>query len=181
MLKVRGLLRKISEKPLFGLATALFMAVVTIALPIYFGGFRQTMDMESHLNFVRAFHAAITEGNLYPAWANDNLGFGSVGIRFYPPVSSFVTTILLIASGDWHFAFSSSMFAWMFVGCFGMYLFVREWGTNVQGAFAGILYAVVPYHIAQVYRFFLYAEFAAMAVLPFFFLYLTRVCLRGKW
>jgi hypothetical protein len=181
MLKVSGLLNKISEKTWFGFAIVLFMAVMTVALPISLGGFRKTLDMESHLNFVYAFRAAITEGGLYPAWANDNLGFGSVGIRFYPPLSSFMTALLLLASGDWHFAFSFSMFVWMCVGCFGMYLFIREWGTSVQGIFAGILYAVAPYHIAQVYRFFLYAEFAAMAVLPFFFLYLTRVCRRGNW
>ena len=169
------------EKTWFALSVALVMGVLTVALPIVLGGFRQTADMQSHLHFARAFRAGIAVGDLYPGWASDNLGFGSVGIRFYPPVTPFVSAILHVASGNWHFAFSLSMFIWMVVGCFGVYLLVREWSTPAYGIFAGILYAVVPYHIAEVYRFFLYAEFAGLAVVPFCFLFLTRLCRRGSW
>ena len=174
-------LRNNSKKTWFGLAVALCMSALTVVLPIYLGGFRQTVDMQSHLHFVQAFEAAIRSGDLYPGWANDNLGFGSIGIRFYPPATAFFTALLHLITGDWYAAFSLSMFAWMVLGCLGMYLLVREWSTPALGVLAAMLFAVVPYHIAQIYRFFLYAEFAAMSVIPFCLLYLTRLCRRGNW
>lgn len=170
-----------SQKTWFALAVAFLMSVLTVALPILVAGFRQTADMQSHLQFAEAFRTEMDRGVLYPSWTLDNLGFGSVGIRFYPPVTPFLSAILHLASGNWHFAFSLSMFFWMLVGCLGMYLFVREWSSATYGIIAGILYSIVPYHFAQVYRFFLYAEFAGIALVPFCFLYATRICRRGRW
>lgn len=169
------------EKSWFALAIVLVVSILTVALPIWLGGLRRTIDMRSHLHFVHAFRDGISVGDLYPGWADDNLGFGSVGIRFYPPVSDYFTALLHLASGDWHFAFSLALFTWMLIGCIGMYLFVREWSSPVYGILASILYAMVPYHFAQIYRFFLYAEFAGLAAVPFCLLYLTRLCRRGKW
>ncbi len=175
------LIKKNYEKTWFGFFVALLMSFLTVALPTWLGGLRQTIDMRSHLHFAHAFRDAIAVGDFYPGWADDNLGFGSVGIRFYPPVSDLFTAILHLASGDWHFAFTLALLIWMLLGCFGMYLFVREWSSLAYGILACILYAVVPYHFAQIYRFFLYAEFAGLAVLPFCLLYLTRICRNGKW
>ncbi|PYT01859.1 MAG: hypothetical protein DMF63_03215 [Acidobacteria bacterium] len=168
-------------KPWFGFATALAASVLTIAIPIYVHGFRETMDMRSHLSFAHAFQSAFRAGEVYPGWSNDNLGFGSVGARFYPPLPAFLSAVFELGTGDWHLAYSLNLFLWMLAGGFGMFLFIREWGPPFAGIFAAVLYTVVPYHIAEIYRFFLYAEFAGMAVLPFCFLYLTRLCRRGNW
>ena len=168
-------------KTWFGFATALIASILTIASPIYLHGFRESSDMSSHLSFAHAFQAAFSGGELYPGWANDNLGFGSVGIRLYPPLSAFFSAVSEFATGDWHCAYSLNVFEWMLAGSFGMFLFVREWSSPGYGIFAGILYCIVPYHLSQIFHFFLYAEFAAMAVLPFCFLYLTRLCRRGNW
>ena len=174
-------LERNSGKTWFGFAVAVLASILTVVLPTYVGGVRRTDDMESHFQFAHAFRAGIATGDLYPAWANDNLGFGSVGIRFYPPASAYFAALLESVVGDWHTAYLLSMLAFMALGCFGIYLLVREWSTPTYAVFAAILYAIVPYHVAQIYRFFLYAEFAAMAVLPFCLLYLTRLCRRGRW
>src|SRR5215204_2546072 len=176
-----GILKNYYERRWFGFAVALLMSTLTIALPIWLGGIRQTADMESHIHFAQTFEAGIRSGDFYPGWANDNLGFGSVGIRFYPPAAAFTSALFRIATGEWHSAFLLSLFLWMTVGCFGMYLFVREWSSSAHGMFAAMLYAVMPYQIAHIYRFFLYAEFAAMAAVPFCLLFLTRLCRRGSW
>jgi hypothetical protein len=69
----------------------------------------------------------------------------------------------------------------MVVGCWGVYLFVTEWGNSSQGLIAAILYAVVPFPLAEIYQFSLFAEFAAGSLLPFCFLFITRICRRQKW
>ncbi len=175
------LIKRNCEKNWFAPGVILAVSVLTVVLPIWLAGLRQTIDMRSHLHFVHAFRDGISVGDLYPGWADDNLGFGSVGIRFYPPVSDYFTALLHLVTGDWHFAFTLALFTWMLIGCIGMYLFVREWSSSVYGILASVLFAIVPYHFAQIYRFFLYAEFAGLAAVPFCFLYLTRLCRRGKW
>ncbi|HUR97384.1 MAG TPA: 6-pyruvoyl-tetrahydropterin synthase-related protein [Pyrinomonadaceae bacterium] len=181
MRKFLEFLKRNSEKKWFGFAVAVAMAVATIVLPISLGGIKQTADMESHIHFAQTFRDGISVGDFYPGWANDNLGFGSVGIRFYPPVAAFTSAVFELGTGDWHAAFVSSMFLWMMIGCFGMYLFIREWGSPSLGLFGAVLYAIVPYQIAHIFRFFLYAEFASMAAVPFFLLYLTRLLRYGNW
>nr|HQU93187.1 hypothetical protein [Pyrinomonadaceae bacterium] len=53
---------------------------------------------------------------------------------------------------------------------------VAEWGSPRVAILAAVFYTAAPFHLAEMYRFFLYAEFAATAFLPFCLLYLTRIC-----
>jgi hypothetical protein len=177
----REFLERNYEKTWVGFAVSVLTSLVTVGLPTYFCGIRRTDDMESHFHFAHAFREGLARGDLYVGWANDNLGFGSVGVRFYPPASAYIAALLHSVTADWHAAYFLSLVAFMTLGCFGVYLFVREWSTPTYGVLGAVLYAVVPYHIAQIYRFFLYAEFAAMAVLPFCIFYTTRLCRRGQW
>jgi hypothetical protein len=45
---------------------------------------------------------------------------------------------------------------------------------------AGIAYAIAPYHINQLYRASMLAEYAACSVLPFAFAFVERICRKGK-
>jgi hypothetical protein len=174
-------LKRNLEKTWFGFVAVLAICFLTVVLPIHLGGIKRLPDLQSYVNFAQAFGTAISAGDIFPGWTNDNLGFGTIGIRFYPPAASFIVALLEKLTGDWYNAFWISLFGWMLLGCFGVYLFVKEWGTPAQGILAALVYSIVPYHLAEVYRFFFYAQFAAGAVLPFCFLYLTRVCRRQNW
>ena len=165
----------------FGFSVSVLISIVSVALPTYVGGVRRTDDMESHIHFAQAFRSGIAANSIYPGWANDNLGFGSVGIRFYPPVSAYLTALFHAVTDDWYVAYEICLFGFMVLGCFGIYLFIRQWSTPIYGVFGAMLYAIAPYHVAEIYRFFLYAEFAALAILPFCLFYLARVCRHAKW
>lgn len=171
--------KKHCERNWFGLAVALLASALTIVVPVTLGGIRYIPDLRSYVTFAQAYQAALAAGDIVPGWTNDNLGFGSVGVRFYPPVSSFFTALIQDLTGDWYLAFWICLFGWMAVGCIGVYLFIREFGTPGYAVFGSVLFSVVPFHLAEIFRFFLYAEFAAAALIPFCFLYLTRVC-RGS-
>ena len=171
VLNLSELFTKYSRKTWFGIGAVCFMSVITVALPLYFGGIRQTVDMESHLNFVHAYLEAISAGTFYPAWTSDNLGFGSVGTRFYPPATSFIQALIVHASGSWHFAFAASLFGWM-PSLFGR-VPVRagmddaRLRRNCRDALCG---RAVPR--SECFRF-SSTGVAGAAVLPFFLLYLT--------
>src|SRR6476620_4461329 len=116
-------LKRNVAKTWFGFAVAFMASIITIASPIYLCGLRETDDLRSHLSFAHAFQDALSVGEFYPRWANDNLGFGSIGIRFYPPLTAFFSAVVEFATGDWHSAYSLNIFVWMVAGCFGMILF----------------------------------------------------------
>jgi len=70
-------------------------------------------------------------------------------------------------------------FAVMFsVGSLGAYLWAREFVSSRWAMWAGILYAVAPYRLNQLYQASLLAEFAGAAILPFTFFFAERVCTR---
>jgi len=163
------------------LAAIFLFCYLSFALPLQILGLPSGFDMLTDMRFATAFQDAFSAGHLFPSWANDNFGYGSVGIRFYPPLSLFLLALTNLITNDWFTTFLTNMYLWMVVGSVGMYLFVKEWGTPNQGLLAALLYAVVPQHLGEIFQFFMFAEFAAWAVLPFCFLFVTRICRGGTW
>jgi hypothetical protein len=154
---------------------------VAFALPILISGLPSGFDMATDMRFATAFQDAISSGHLVPNWADDNFGYGSVGIRFYPPLSLFLLGVTQLITQDWFSAFVTNMYLWMAIGCIGMYFFVRELSDSKYGLMAAMIYAIVPQHLAEIFQFFMFAEFAAWAFLPFCFFYVTRICRGGTW
>jgi uncharacterized membrane protein len=174
--KLEGLLSRNSVCILF----LLVFCFASFALPLL-AGLPSGFDMLTDIRFASALKDAMLAGELFPGWANDNFGFGSIGIRFYPPIAFYVLAFTEMLTADWFWALWANLFFWMFLGSIGMFVFVKEWGTPAQGLIAGIGYAIVPQHLSEVFQFFLFAEFAAWGLIPFCFLFLTRICRNGKW
>lgn len=158
----------------------LLFCFATFGLPLL-SGLPSGYDMVTDIRFASALKDAMLAGEFFPGWANDNFGFGSIGIRFYPPVAFYVLAITELFIGDWFWALWANLLFWMILSSVGIFFFVKEWGTPSQGLIAGIGYAIVPQHLSEVFQFFLFAEFAAWGIIPFCFLFLTRICRNGKW
>ena len=173
--------KKLIEKDWFCLIIVSLVVICFIA-PIIFAGIPEgDNDFAQHLQFARTYYEAISSGDYLPVWASaDNYGFGSVGVRFYPPVSAFALALIKILTGNWFDAIWISFLFWMFAGCVGIYFLAREWLVPKYATIAAALYVFVPYHLLQIYQLWLYAEYVAAAVLPFCFLFMTRVCRRGR-
>ncbi len=160
----------------------IFLVVAAVILPMAFMGVPDGYDLMQHIRFAAAYKDAILSGEFIPKWpANDNFGFGGIGIRYYPPLAYYVLAFMRIFTGSWYHSFWLTTLGWAFLGSSGVYLWIKEWTSNRAATFAAILYIVVPYHTFQIYQAVLYAEFAASGILPFCFLYLTRVCRRRRW
>lgn len=150
-------------------------------LPLPLLGIPDGYDTPQHLRFVETYQRAMESGVLVPGWAaDDNYGFGSVGIRFYPPLSHYLMTLAQMVTKDWYDTIWVTAFFWMIVGGIGMYLWAREYLTPPRSAVASLLFATMPYHLMELYIYMLLAEFAAIAILPFCFLFATRIIKGGK-
>ncbi len=162
---------------------AVILAVVSAAmLPMAFMGIPDGFDLTQHMRFAATYHNAILSGHITPGWAaNDNFGFGSIGIRYYPPLAYYVLALTRIITGSWYSGFWITSLGWMLLGSAGMYLWVREWTTTGRATVAAVVYVIAPYHTFQIYQAVLYAEFAAAGILPFCFLFLSRMFRRSRW
>jgi len=173
-------LEELERSNLICLALLLLFCFLFFGLPLLYGvpsGF----DMITDIRFATALRDGLSSGHLFPGWANDNFGFGSVGIRFYPPIAMYTLAFADMVVGDWFGALWLNLLFWMVLGSAGMYFFVKEWGGPLQGLLAGVTYAIVPQHLNEIFQFFLYAEFAAWGITPFCFLFVTRICRNGTW
>jgi hypothetical protein len=145
-------------------------------LPLPLLGIPDGFDTPEHLRFVQTYMDAMASGTLMPGWAaGDNFGFGSVGVRFYPPLAHYVMAVVQLFTDDWFDTIWITSFFWMIVGATGVYRWAREFLSPKQSALVSILFVAMPYHLMQLYNYMLLAEFAAIAILPYCFLFATRL------
>jgi len=178
----RGLSLNTSRWPNSVFLVVIFVAASAVILPMAFLGIPDGFDLMQHMRFAAAYHDAFVSGSMSPEWAaNDNFGFGSIGIRYYPPLAYYILALTKMITGSWYHSFWLTSLAWMFLGSVGVYLWVKEWTENVRATLAAVVYLLVPYHTFQIYQAVLYAELAAAGIVPFCFLFLTRICRRSRW
>src|ERR1043166_8297206 len=159
------------------------VAAVTMVLmlPIIFIGIPNGADLPNHLRFVQPFYDAIHGGNWHPAWlAESNDGFGDPRFRFYPPGLYYLWIAARVLTGNWY---ASTLVTFAFLslaGAIGTYFWARALGAERAAMWAGILYAVAPFHLNELYQASLLSEYAACAVLPFAFAFTERICRNRK-
>lgn len=172
---------KTTEKQTIFILGMLLLASVIVVLPVAFSGVPTGSDMPQHFQFAITFLNSLQNGNLYPSLADaTNGGFGDVGIRFYPPLAYYVMVGFRCLAGNWFDASILTFTFWFFVSGVGMYYWCREYFSENASLAAAVVYICMPYHVNQIYNASTYAEFAASSILPFSFLFVTRVCRFGK-
>jgi hypothetical protein len=162
-------------------AIAIVAAVgLVVLIPIIVWGIPVGPDLHNHYRFAVAFHDSLISGKLYPSWlAPSNFGYGDARVRFYPPGLYFLFSVIRILLG-WYSA-TIVIFSFLSIlGSLGVYFWSRSLCSIRIAMWAGIAYAIAPYHINQVYRSSMLAEYAACSVLPFAFAFLDRICRKGK-
>ena len=161
----------------------LWVVIVSVAVlvPAVIFGIPSNRDLSNHFRFALPFYDSIRSGHLYPGWlADSNSGYGDASFRFYSPATYYLLALTRTVTGGWYGG-SLMAFALLFAtGSLGIYLWAREFVPAQSAMWAGILYAVAPYHLNQIYQAFLLAEFAGAAVLPFVFAFAERVCSRRR-
>lgn len=154
----------------------IFLAAAIFVLPIFFYGVPRSNDLPQHFQFAASVENSLRNSEIFPRWAeNENNGYGGIGLRFYPPASYYVLAFGKILTNDWFAASCFAFFFWTLLSGIGAFLLAREFAGEFSAFASAVLYIFAPYHATELYGSFMYAEFAAAAVLPFCFLFLARI------
>src|SRR5882672_12116394 len=152
------------------------VAIATMA-PTLLWGIPSNRDLSNHFRFALPFYDALRSGHFYPGWLADaNHGFGDASFRFYPPALYYLLALIRTLAGTWYAATIITFSALSVLSAVGVYFWAREFGSSELAMWAGILYAVAPYHLNQFFQAVMLAEFAGAAVLPFAFAFTERIC-----
>lgn len=160
-----------------------WVTLVSFALiaPALFWGIPSNKDLHHHFRLALPFYEALSNGHFYPGWlAQSNSGYGDASFRFYPPGLYYFLALTRTITGNWYSGSLLAIGCLFAIGSLGIYVWAREYVSSRSAMWAGILYAFAPYHINQIYQAFLFAEFAAAAILPFVFAFAARVCARRR-
>lgn len=153
------------------------LVAIAVMFPAIIFGIPSNRDLSNHFRFALPFYDAIRSGNLFPAWLSDsNDGYGDASFRFYPPGLYYLLTLLRFVTGNWYVATLATFTLISIVGSLGVFLWARTIVPSRLAMWAGILFAVMPYHVNQYYQATLLAEFAATSVLPFCFFFVEKIC-----
>jgi uncharacterized membrane protein len=150
-------------------------------IPAVLWGIPSNLDLTNHFRFALPFYDAIGAGNFYPSWlAESNGGYGDPSFRFYPPAFYYLLAASRFLTGNWYDATLIVFILFSVASGLGIYLWARSFLSSQTATWAGIFYALAPYHINQLYQAAMLAEWAGSAVLPFVFAFVDRVIERRK-
>jgi hypothetical protein len=153
------------------LAGACFLAII----PFFWGGSPSGHDFEFHMLSWMEVLGQWKLGILYPRWAAmAHWGYGEARFLFYPP-ASWTLGAALGALLPWKIV--PGAYCWIVLTLAGaaMYRLARQWLPASDALFAGIIYALNPYHLLIVYWRSAYAELLASVLLPLLLLCLVRL------
>jgi 6-pyruvoyl-tetrahydropterin synthase-like protein len=149
-------------KPLLAIASAVFAAEI----PFSFFGTPSGHDVEFHLYSWLEVLAQWKHGILYPRWAGlAHFAYGEPRFVFYPPASWALGGTI---SSVFPWTIASPVYIWIVLVLAGaaMFLLARRWLSPRDAIFAGVLYAVNPYHLVIVYWRSAFAELLASCLVP---------------
>lgn len=155
-------------------------AALVALIPIFIWGIPVGPDLNHHYRFAVAFHDSIRGGDLYPGWlGGSNFGYGDARLRFYPPGLYYLLSASRVLTG-WYSATILTFCVLSIAGGLGVFFWSRSLCSTRTAMWAGIIYTIAPYHLNQIYRSSMLAEYAACSVLPFAFAFVDRVGRKGK-
>lgn len=167
-------------KSWFGATLVIASASLCALVPWLHYGIPSGHDFEFHFNSWVEVLDQWRQEVVYPHWAAwAHYGYGEARFIFYPPVSwtlgGILSTIL-----PWKLV--PGAFVWVALTGSGVAMFVlaTEWLPPRSALFAGVAYALNPYHLIIVYWRSAFAELIAAAYIPLLLLCVVRLEGRGK-
>src|SRR5215203_908836 len=126
-------------------------------------------DLTHHLQITNAYAVSFAEGSFPPDIVErENNDFGSITVRFYPPLMHITVAVFKVLGARMHLAIFLGFCVWSFIGGWGAFLLARETlGPYPTSILPACLFVISPYHLNQFYNSFMWGEFASLSVLPF--------------
>ncbi len=149
---------------------------IIVMLPTLLGGIPVGADFDNHFRFVLPFYEEIAKGNLIPTWlAESNSGLGDLRFRVYPPLIYYLLCLFKIITNDWYLATIVTFTFSSVVGSLGVYFWTKQTLSNQTSFLSAVIFAILPYHLTQFFQASLLAEYWAMSLIPYSFLFIERI------
>lgn len=161
----------------------LIVALVAMAvlLPIMIFGIPNGADLPNHLRFALPFYESMQSGHFHPGWlAESSYGLGDPRFIFYPPGLYYLLSATRMLTGEWYSASILAFIILSVAGGLGAYFWARTIFTPRVAMWTGVLYALAPYRLNELYQASLLSEYAACSILPFVFGFVERVIRRNS-
>ena len=176
-------LKVFAQKKSFEIAVVTTALIsLTMLLPFLMYGIPYAPDNIHHFQVASSYAQALSAGDVFPNWsAHENFGYGSLGVRLYPPFPYYILVFIHFATGEWYWASLLTYAFWLLLSSFGIYLLAREFYSPNAALFSAVIFTFMPYRYYEVYHATMYGEFAGCAVLIFSFYFVFRVCKYGRY
>lgn len=156
--------------PLFALILLAALTLV-VASPLFSCGWYMSHEGTDPLQRIIALGEEIRNGDFYPRWLSlTYFGKGSPFFNFYSPLAYLLPAYLHEAGIPLLSAIKGTATLLFFTGAWGMYLWSSRHFSALGGLISAILYLFIPYHFVDIYVRGAFAEFTALALLPYLFL-----------
>jgi hypothetical protein len=133
-------------------------------------------DAKHSVFFLVEFDQTLRDGFLWPRWSPDfAFGYGYPLFNLYAPLAFYVAELLHLLGLGFTTAIKT-MYVLATIGAgLGMYGFTQLLFGRQAGLLAAIVYMVVPFHLVEIFVRSAYAEFVALALIPFLFWAFTEL------
>jgi hypothetical protein len=131
--------------------------------------FLNAHDARHSIFFLVEFDQTFKEGYLYPRWAADfSFGYGYPLFNMYAPLAFYVAELIHLLGASFSGAIKASYLLSFLAAGGGMYGLTKKLLQNKEAALvAAVLYIFIPFRFIEIYVRSSYAEFAALAFMPF--------------
>jgi hypothetical protein len=164
--------------------TLAILVSAAIVAPFYYsdmagappGAIRFTHDMLIHLSVMDNFDKMLRAGAIYPRWLSDvNFGYGNAWPNFYQPGFYFLTSLVNAITHNWiDTLFVITTLALALSGL-AFYVLARAFFGRPASAIAAVLYALLPYHLLDVFWRGAMPEYLSFVLLPLILYFFYRL------
>jgi len=144
-------------------------------------------DALDHARWAKQFGTQFWEGDWYPRWfTNVNGGFGGPSGFFYPPLTSYVSTVfwpfVAVRDPDGWLAAGYAIVAGQILSGITAYWWLRSLAKPGAALLGAAVYVIAPYHLASdVYQRGASAEFWVFVWFPLVLLSAEGLLRRSRW
>jgi len=138
--------------------------------------FFEAHDAKHSVFFLVEFDQTFRDGYLWPRWAPDfSFGYGYPLFNLYAPLSFYAAELVHLL-GFGLTAAVRTIYILATVGAgLGMYGFVKRLFGRWAGLLAAVVYMYVPFHLVEIFVRSAFAEYVALAIIPFVFWAFTEL------
>lgn len=145
------------------------------------GALRPAHDIAIHRSVMEHFDKMLRSGACYPRWLADvNYGYGNAWPNYYQPGFYFLTSLVHAITHNWIdtlFVITALGLAASGLAC---YVLARVFFGHLASAIAALVYALLPYHLLDVFWRGAMPEYLSFVLLPLILYFFYKLGRQGR-